>query len=196
MAITPESAEDQAYRLASRLKGTPPSAALLQLMRDDLLEGKVSRAALRAIDDASTDFYRLTVKNLFASATNMDGVTDVELSDFLATIVGLIRENERFDQILYGDVLYTATDELQLSSLQPGYNLNGDPLIRANDQGNPDNGKVFPIFTQRNNQGQGQYSSNAHYTSLQIFRDWPSKLVKRSQSTIYSKLATDGNIPS
>lgn len=110
-ALSESDAEDQGRRLYERMTGRPATAEVLAEMRDHLLNGDVAAATFLAMEDLN--FYKSTLLNMFAADTNVAGDTNVRLNDVLATVIGLVRNNERFDQILNGDKLYTAPDALQ-----------------------------------------------------------------------------------
>lgn len=103
---------DVARRIHDRLVGTPPSAVidptLLDQMEALVAAGNANAAAQMAIDQAgNTGFYNSTLKNFFATYTNLDGSVYVPLNDATATMVGMVRDGIAFDRVLYGDVLYT-----------------------------------------------------------------------------------------
>ncbi len=68
--------------------------------------GNPKQAALVAIDNPN--FYGLTLKNWAKKKTNVDGTSRVPLNDYVATIIGIVRDDIPFDQVLYGDHLYIA----------------------------------------------------------------------------------------
>lgn len=68
--------------------------------------GKVKEAALKAIDNKN--FYDLTLKNWVKRWTNAEDSPRVQLNDYVATVIGIIRDDIPFDQVLYGDHLYIA----------------------------------------------------------------------------------------
>ena len=100
---------EQAKRMYDRLTGTPPSPALL-----DDLESRVSSdpvdAALYMLDPASprsSDFYRVTLKNFVTPWTNREQTVFAPLNDYTATVIGMVRDDVPFNQLLSGDILYT-----------------------------------------------------------------------------------------
>ncbi len=102
---------DQAKRIHDRLVGTPPSIACL-----DQLEARMPDAravALDAIDntggtDECTDpsFYNVTLKNFITPWTNEEQSVFAPLNDYTATVIGIIRDNLDFREILHGNILY------------------------------------------------------------------------------------------
>lgn len=97
---------EQAQRIHDRLAGVPPSEELLDEMEALVQTGRAFEAALLATEDRH--FYTVTLKNFAAPWTNRDQSPFVPLNDYTALVIGLVKDNERFDQILYDDVLYHA----------------------------------------------------------------------------------------
>ena len=107
----------QAKRIHDRLTGVPPSEAVLDRMELELLGAGGPIAAARiAIDGpnnpASKYFYNVTLKNFASPWTNRDQDVFVPLNDYSATVIGMVRDNVSFDQVLYGDILYKGADGL------------------------------------------------------------------------------------
>ncbi|HHH48891.1 MAG TPA: hypothetical protein ENK51_08405 [Gammaproteobacteria bacterium] len=104
---------DQAKRIHDRLVGTPPSIACLDQLQARLESEGAKAAALDAIDntgsgDACTDpsFYNVTLKNFITPWTNEEQTVFAPLNDYTATVIGIIRDERDFRQILWEDVLY------------------------------------------------------------------------------------------
>jgi len=95
---------EQAQRIHDRLAGVPPTATVLENMRQDIVGGDAIGAAMRAMDDPH--FYTVTLKNFAAPWTNRDQSVFVPLNDYITLVIGMVLENESFDQILYADLLY------------------------------------------------------------------------------------------
>ena len=96
---------EQAYRLHNRLTGVPPSNAVLNQMQFYIQNNDPVAAAREALQNPR--FYNVVLKNWVKRWTNEDQTTRVPLNDFVATIIGVVRDDIPFDQILYGDILYT-----------------------------------------------------------------------------------------
>lgn len=117
----------QAKRMHDRLAGVPPTEQTLNDMVA-LLPGNPVAAALLAIDNKN--FYNVTLKNFITPWTNeaqsvfpSDADTEGTLNDYTATVIGIIRDDRDFREILYADVLYKGKDSLGL----PAYsNINND----------------------------------------------------------------------
>lgn len=96
---------DQAKRLHDRIAGVPPDATVLGQMANLIDAGDEIDAALVATD--APEFYDVTLKNFAAPWTNRDGNIFVPLDDYIATVIGIVRDERDFREILYGDVIYT-----------------------------------------------------------------------------------------
>lgn len=103
---------DQAKRMHDRIAGVPPSAAVLDSMTNKLSNGDAIAAALEATESES--FYNVTLKNFAAPWTNEAMSRFVPLNDYTATVIGLVRDEADFRQVLYEDVLYVGDGTLGL----------------------------------------------------------------------------------
>lgn len=109
---------EQARRIHDRLAGVPPSAAVMTELESAMagtnpvcasyqLTGTdpgAECAAYIAMDDVN--FYNVTLKNFAAPWTNRDRSIFVPLNDYIATVIGLIRDDEPFNQLLSRDITY------------------------------------------------------------------------------------------
>jgi len=95
---------DRAKRIHDRIAGVPPDDTLLATMATAIGNNNAVGAALMATD--APEFYSVTLKNWAAPWTNRDFSVFVPLDDYTATIIGMVRDDEDFRQILQGDVLY------------------------------------------------------------------------------------------
>ena len=95
---------DQAKTIHDRIAGVHPDATMLTNMRDAIDAGDATGAALMATTAAQ--FYSVTLKNFVAPWTNRDSSVFVPLDDYIATIIGIVRDDEDFREILSGDILY------------------------------------------------------------------------------------------
>lgn len=100
----------QAKRIHDRLTGTVPSEAVLDRMEAELNANDAIAAAMIAIDGpnnpASKYFYNVTLKNFATPWTNRDQDVFASLNDYSATVIGMVRDNVPFNQVLYADILY------------------------------------------------------------------------------------------
>ncbi len=103
---------EQAKRIHDRLTGVPPSDAVLTAMQADIAGGNANAAAFRAMDHP--DFYRVTLKNFITPWTNEAQTVFAPLNDYTATVIGIIRDDIDFREILSGptyngNILYTGS---------------------------------------------------------------------------------------
>lgn len=98
---------DQAKRIHDRIAGVPPDPATLASMRDDIDSGNALDAALEATN--APEFYSVTLKNFAAPWTNRDASIFVPLDDYIATVIGMVRDDVDFREVLSGDILYTGS---------------------------------------------------------------------------------------
>jgi len=111
-------ARSQAYRLHNRLAGVPPTPEVLTQMESLIKNGNAKQAASVAMENQN--FYNLTLKNWVKKWTNVDNTSRVPLNDYVATVLGIIRDDIPFDQVLYGDHLYIAAATTPVTI--PAYN--------------------------------------------------------------------------
>ena len=98
---------EQARQLHDRLAGVPPTEAVLQQMEDAInpaLPGDASTAAYIAMDNVN--FYNVTLKNFAAPWTNRDQSIFVPLNDYIATVIGMIRDDHPFNTLLSDNITY------------------------------------------------------------------------------------------
>ncbi len=106
---------DQAKRIHDRLAGVPPTDAVLQQMTnviqtngsDALCPPGVAGAGCAAyIAMHNVSFYNVTLKNFAAPWTNREQSAFVPLNDYMATVIGMIRDDRPFNTLLSDDVTY------------------------------------------------------------------------------------------
>jgi len=109
---------EKARRIHDRLAGVPPTA-------DEMLdlEGAMSGSnpecssfTLTGVDPAAecaaylamqnVSFYNVTLKNFAAPWTNRDRSVFVPLNDYIATVIGMIRDDEPFNELLSRNITY------------------------------------------------------------------------------------------
>ena len=98
---------EQAQRLHERIAGVPASETVLSNMEDMIsgdLPGGATGAASLAMDNVN--FYNVTLKNFAAPWTNRDQSVFVPLNDYIATVIGMVRDGEDFSTLLSGDRTY------------------------------------------------------------------------------------------
>ena len=111
---------EQAKRLHDRLAGVPADAATLSQMQTLLDAGDANAAAQLAMQHP--DFYRTTLKLFAAAATNRDQDVFEPLNDYIATVIGLVRDDVDYRQLLQTDILYVGADSLGLPPYQSDNN--------------------------------------------------------------------------
>jgi hypothetical protein len=97
---------EQAKRIHDRLAGVPPSETVLQQMESAVSAGDPLAAANIAMDNPN--FYNVTLKNFVAPWTNRDQNVFVPLNDYIATVIGMIRDDVPFNTLLSADILYVS----------------------------------------------------------------------------------------
>ena len=101
---------EQAKRIHDRLAGVPPTDAVLQQMEDAIdpaLPGTANDAAVIAMDNVN--FYNVTLKNFAAPWTNRDQSVFVPLNDYIATVIGMVRDDVPFNTLLSADLTYVGS---------------------------------------------------------------------------------------
>ncbi len=101
---------EQAKRIYERIAGVPPSAADLQTMVNDIT-GQSGQAGLLAAASYATSaptFYDVTLKNFSMPWTNRDATVFSPLNDYVATVIGMVRDNVPFNTALSADILYVS----------------------------------------------------------------------------------------
>ena len=105
---------EQAKRIHDRLAGVPPTDTVLNQMVDDINgagsdlngDGSVNDidAAFRAMENRF--FYDVTLKNFAAPWTNRDQSVFVPFNDYVATVIGMVRDDVDFSTLLSADLTY------------------------------------------------------------------------------------------
>ncbi len=101
---------EQAKVIHDRIAGVPPTDAVLQSMEDAInpaLPGTARDAAFIAMDNVN--FYNVTLKNFAAPWTNRDQSVFVPLNDYIATVIGMIRDDVPFNTLLSADLTYVGS---------------------------------------------------------------------------------------
>jgi hypothetical protein len=112
---------EQARRIHDRLAGVPPAEGVLLAMETAVQNNDAAGAAWMAMDDPN--FYNVTLKNFAAPWTNREQSVFVPLNDYVATVVGMIRDDVPFNTLLSADILYVGQSGL---GLPPYSNTNND----------------------------------------------------------------------
>ncbi|MGH8249333.1 MAG: hypothetical protein ACREVI_01335 [Steroidobacteraceae bacterium] len=117
---------EQAKRMHDRIAGVPPSAAVLNAMQTEIAAGREENAALMAMDNPS--FYAVTLKNLVTPWTNRDQTVFAPLNDYTATVIGMVRDDLPFDELLSADILYVGAAGLGLPAASASSNAHYEQL--------------------------------------------------------------------
>lgn len=95
---------EQAKRLHDRLTGVPPTAATLDSMATKITAGDALGAAAEAMEHPA--FYNTTIREFATPWSNRDQSVYADLNDTTATVIGMVRDDVPFDQVLHGDIVY------------------------------------------------------------------------------------------
>ncbi len=97
---------EQAKRIHDRLAGVPPTDAVLAQMEAAVQGGDPAAAAHIAMDDVN--FYNVTLKNFAAPWTNREQSQFVPLNDYIATVIGFVRDSDSvaFNTLLSANITY------------------------------------------------------------------------------------------
>ena len=128
---------EQARRMYERLTGTSPSELLLNQLETEVGSGTqpelVSAAAFMIDPDEehSKNFYTVTLKNWATPWTNRDQSIFAPLNDYTATVIGLVKEDLDFRQVLFEDVVYVGSGT-GIPAYSPTSNAHYDALESNN----------------------------------------------------------------
>jgi hypothetical protein len=111
-----------------RIAGVPPSAAILTQMVSEIEDNNDPLAAAM-IATGHPDFYNVTLKNWATPWTNEEMTPFAPLNDYSATVIGMVRDEIPFNQLLSADIIY-------IGSNSPAYsNDNNDHYEAMENQG-------------------------------------------------------------
>ena len=97
---------EQAARLYNRIAGVSPSASELAQMSTDIANNEPLQAA--AVATASPNFYNTVLKNWAMPWTNKTQTVFAPLNDYVATVIGMVRDDVPFNTALSADILYVS----------------------------------------------------------------------------------------
>ncbi|MGH0033527.1 MAG: hypothetical protein ACQGVK_00725 [Myxococcota bacterium] len=131
---------DQAKRMHDRLVGVPPSPGLLADMTADIAANRPLDAAYRAMDAPEGVFYTSSLRNWITPWTNEAMTVFAPLNDYSATVIGIIRDDRPFTDVLTANLVYVAgpgvvssnysqTDNDMYEELQSQRLNLGDPAV-------------------------------------------------------------------
>ncbi len=122
----------QAKRIHDRIAGVPPSNTTLDLMETAIVGNNALGAADIAM--ANSAFYNVTLKNFATPWTNRDQTVFAPLNDYTATVIGMIRDDVPFNQLLSADIIYTGSPSLPIT----GYSTTSNAHYQALEDGGYD----------------------------------------------------------
>jgi hypothetical protein len=98
---------EQAKRIHDRLVGVPATSTVIDSMEAKIADGDAVGAATDAMNNPA--FYNTTVREFATPWTNRDESAYVDMNDAVALVVGMIRDDVPFDQVLYEDIVYVGS---------------------------------------------------------------------------------------
>lgn len=125
---------EQAKRIHDRIAGVPPSPEVLLEMKEAIDGNDGSGVAAAYIAMESDAFYNVTVKNWAAPWTNREFDVFVPLNDYIATVIGMVRDSDTTDfrEVLYGDILYMGQSTLGITPYALSNNTHYEELEASN----------------------------------------------------------------
>lgn len=115
---------EQALQIHNRVAGVPPTEAVLLQMAAQIDADQTAEAVKIAMNNEA--FYSVTLKNMATPWTNRDQTVFAPLNDYVATVIGLVRDNADFRTLLYDDVIYTSN-----ASGLPAYSISNNSHYEA-----------------------------------------------------------------
>jgi hypothetical protein len=119
---------EQAERIYERLAGVQPSTQVLNSMVSAITAspgpngtGLVAAAVIATDPTTAPTFYNVTLKNWVMPWTNRNQSVFAPLNDYVATVIGMVRDNVPFNTVLSGDILYTVNSS-GLPAVSPANN--------------------------------------------------------------------------
>ena len=117
---------EQARKLHDRLAGVPPSAAVLDQMAALIATGNPADTLAAAnIAMQNPQFLMTSVKNMVTPWTNVERSVHGDLNDYTALVIGMIRDDVPFNQVLSADLMYVG------ANVQPAYSQTDNEHYRA-----------------------------------------------------------------
>lgn len=117
---------EQAKQLHDRLTGIPASENTLVEMVSLLEENKPIEAAYKAMENPA--FYSTTLKLFATPWTNIEQDIFAPLNDYSATVIGAVRDDVDFREILQADMVYIGKESLDLPAFSTTTNAHYQAL--------------------------------------------------------------------
>lgn len=121
---------EQAKRIHDRLVGTHAQESTLVSMASDISANDAIGAAETAMEQDG--FYNVTLKNMIMPWTNEEQTVFAPLNDYVALVIGVIRDDLDFRRILYDDLLYVGDSNLGLTDYSATDNNHYEELENQN----------------------------------------------------------------
>jgi len=123
--------KNQAKRMYDRIAGVTASDATLTSM----VGMDATQAALNIVTKDPA-FYNNTIRNLAMPWTNRDQTVFAPLNDYVATVVGMVRDDVPFNTLLSADLVYIADASATSTYSLPAYSpANNDLYQQMDDSG-------------------------------------------------------------
>ena len=116
---------EQALQIHNRVAGVPPSESVLLQMTAFIEANQTAEAVKLAMNNDA--FYSVVLKNMATPWTNREQTVFAPLNDYVATVVGLVRDDADFRTVLSGDIVYVGKSGLGL----PAYATNNNNHYEA-----------------------------------------------------------------
>ncbi|NMP30589.1 hypothetical protein HII17_03355 [Thalassotalea sp. M1531] len=116
---------EQAKQLHDRIAGVPASQSALLEIATLLDNNQPIEAAYKAMENPA--FYSTTLKLFATPWTNIEQDIFAPLNDYSATVIGVVRDDVDFREILQSDMIYVGKASLGL----PAYNNNNNNHYQA-----------------------------------------------------------------
>jgi hypothetical protein len=128
---------EQARKLYSSLTGLTPTEAEITIIAGKLAAGKSMEVSLDIIDSraglsSKGSFYNVTVKNFASPWTNVDYTKMFPLTDLSATVIGYVRDNRPFNDILHNNSVYMAAGIKMSGKVSSTSTTNPSQMIYTN----------------------------------------------------------------
>ena len=178
---------EQAKQLHDRLTGVPASEQTLTEMVSLLDNNKPIEAAYKAMETPA--FYSTKLKLFATPWTNEEEDIFAPLNDYSATIIGVVRDDVDFRQILQADLVYVAKPDLNI----PSYSTANNDHYQALEQQFVDLGANLVTSTQSSLNGLPSSATAGVLTSRAAAKAFFSLGTNRAmlRFTLKNQLCTD-----
>ena len=132
-------AREQAKRMHDRLTGVPPTEAVLNDLASQVSTDPVG-AAMKILSPPPSDplfdeyrksarnFYSVTLKNMVTPWTNEAQTVFAPLNDYTATVIGMVRDNVPFNELLSANIVYVGAPGVVTSAYSMSNNTHYEQL--------------------------------------------------------------------